>query len=171
METTSTARIALKWGLISGLVSILFALVLYNTDLWKSSWVTGTSGIAITAVIITLAMREFKSLNNGFMSYGEGLGLGSILSVVSGVIGSIFNLVYMKFIDTTFIGKQLDFTEEKLIEQGMSDEQIEIALETTKKFTDSGFSFIFGVFGALFVGFLLSLIIAAILKKNKPVFE
>jgi Protein of unknown function (DUF4199) len=167
MEKPSTARIALKWGLISAICSIIYTTILYFTGMWKTSafaWI----GYIFLAGGIIMAMREFKSQNNDYMSYGEGLGIGSLLSAVSGVISAIYGYIYMNFIDNTMTQQIIEMQSTKMAEQGMTEEQIDQAMQMAGKFMTPGMMFIFTVLGMLFFGFILSLIISAIMRKNKP---
>jgi hypothetical protein len=50
----------------------------------------------------------------------------------------------------------------------MSDEKIDQAIEMGERFRAPFYTFTFGVLGSLFVGSILSLIMAAILKKPNP---
>ena len=71
----STARTALKWGLITGI-----ALIVYSTILYTFSQTTNSAlsliiyGILIIGLV--MGMREYRLANDGYMSYGEGMGLG-----------------------------------------------------------------------------------------------
>lgn len=170
MEKPSTARIAIKWGIISAIISIVFAIVIYNTDLWKSSWISFVFGSIISITLLVLAMKEFRGLNEQFMTFGEGFGLGMLLSTVSGLLSSAFNIIYTNFIDTGFQKKMMDLQEEKMIEQGLSDEQISAAMEMGQKFSTPGFQFLFSIIAILFFGAILSSIVAAIMQKKRPMF-
>ncbi|MGR3809899.1 DUF4199 domain-containing protein [Jiulongibacter sp. NS-SX5] len=169
-QKPSTAQIALKWGVIAGLAGLVLTTVMYMTDLWKSSAASFLIGIAVSVFMLVMAMKEFKEANGGFMTFGEGLGVGMLASVISAIIGTIYNQVYMKFIDTGFPDKMKDFQIEKMEGQGLSEEQIETALQMSEKFTTGGLSFIMPLVAAIIFSFILSLIVAAIMKKNKPVF-
>ncbi|MFN3848062.1 MAG: DUF4199 domain-containing protein [Spirosomataceae bacterium] len=170
MEKPSTARIALKWGVIVGIVVIIFSTITSMTDLWKQSWASWVGYLFVLGGII-MALGEFKKANGGFLSFGEGLGLGTLMSTVVGVLGAIFSYIYLNFIDNTMVSRIIDFQREKMSEQGLSDEQIDQAMEMTAKFMTPGMMFIFGVIGYLVVGFILTLIVSAIMKKSKPEVE
>jgi hypothetical protein len=55
--------------------------------------------------------------------------------------------------------------------RGMDDSQIDQAMELSQKFMSPGIVFVMGVFGYIVMGFVISLIVAAIIRKEKPVFE
>ncbi len=170
MEKPSTARIALKWGLVSAVLIIIYTVVLYMTGLFKTpslSWIS----FLLLLIGIFMALREFKSLNAGYMSFSEGLGVGTLMSAVTGLIGSIFSYIYTNFIDTTIMQQMSDLQREQMESQGLSSEQIDQAMEMATKFTSPGMIFIFGIIGYVFFGFIFSLIVSAIVKNTKPEVE
>lgn len=170
MEKPSTARIALKWGLVSAVLIIIYTVVLYMTGLFKTpslSWIS----FLLLLLGIFLAMREFKTLNSGYMSFSEGLGLGTLMSAVTGLLGSIFSYIYTNFIDTTIMQQMSDLQREQMESQGLSSEQIDQAMEMAAKFTSPSMIFLFGIIGYVFFGFIFSLIVSAIVKNSKPEVE
>ena len=122
-------------------------------------------------VAIILAMKDFREQNKGFMSYGEGLGLGSLVSAVLGLLGSAFTMFYTRFIDNTLITQGLDKARADMEARGMDDAQIDQAMELSQKFMSPGIMFAMGVLGYILMGFVISLILSAIFRKDKPVFE
>jgi hypothetical protein len=169
-QQPSSARIALKWGVIGGLVSIIFATALYMTELWKNGLISSLVGILPMVVFLFLAAKEFRTENNGFLSFGEGLSVSMLTGAIYSLLGNLYAQLYQKIIDPGFVDKMKDFQFEKLEEQGLSEEQIEQAMELTSKFSTGGLSFLIGLLGSLLFAFIIALIISAILKKNKPVF-
>jgi hypothetical protein len=170
MEKPSTARIALKWGLITAILIIIYTVVLYITALFKNpslSWIS----FLLLLLGVVMALREFKSLNNGYMSFSEGLGVGTLMSAVTGLLGSIFSFIYTNFIDTTIMQQMSDLQREQMESRGLSSEQIDQAMEMAAKFTSPSIIFLFGIIGYVFFGFIFSLIVSAIVKHSKPEME
>jgi len=140
---------------------------MYLTDQTTNSAFSGLT-LAAMAAFLVFAMRDFRSLNGGYMTYGEGLSIGSLLSAVGGLLSAAFITFYNVVIDPTVQQKSFDMAREKMEEKGnMSDEQIDQAMEIAQKFQSPGFTFVAGVFGTLIMGFLLSLIVAAFIRRNK----
>lgn len=166
----STARSAIKWGLIIGVASIAFSTIIFLSGQFGNQTLSYLGYLILIAGLV-LAMKDFRTQNNGFMRYGQGLGLGSLTSAVSGVLSGAFMYVYMSFIDTTLNDQILDKAREQWEKQGMSEQQMEQAAEMSKSFMGPGAMFVFGVLGSLIFGVILSLIIAAIMKKDPPVNE
>ena len=175
METTTqtqptVAATALRYGLLTGLVSILFSFLLIATNQLGNSWLGLVSlGIAIAGIV--LAQRDFRTRNGGFMSYGEGVGIGALLSLVSGLLGSTFSFAY-RAIDPGAFEQGIEQARAKMEAAGsMSDAQIDQAIAISQKFTSGPIGFVIGIVSAAVIGTILSLIISAILKNAKPEFD
>lgn len=167
MEKPSTARIALKWGIITSVVIIIYSVISYMTGLFKNTTSSYLSFLFLLGGII-LAVKEYKTLNNNFLSFGEGLGVGTLMSAVTGLISSLFSIVYMLMIDTTIMQQLGDMQVEQLEKRGMTPEEIDQAMEMMSKFSSPGMLFVFAVLGYIFFGFIWSLIVAAVQKNEKP---
>ncbi|WP_420151086.1 DUF4199 domain-containing protein [Spirosoma sp.] len=166
-EKPSVARIALKWGLILGISLSIITLIAYLTDQSSNPWFSALTALGVVACLVT-GMRDFRTQNGGYSTYGEGLSVGALLSAVAGLVSSLFNTFYTVLIDPTVQQRALDLARERMEAQGnLSDEQIDQAMEISQKFQSPGFTFIAGVFGTLIMGFLLSLIVAAFIRRNK----
>lgn len=169
-EKTSTARVALKYGVLVAVVTIVYSTILYVAGLGQNRWLSSMSYIFMIVAIVW-AMKDFREKNDGFISYGEGLGLGSLTAAVLGVLSSAFTLFYIQFIDNTLLAQGLDQVREDMERQGKDDAQIEQAIEISQKFMSPGIVFVTVILGYLVMGFIVSLIIAAIMRREKPVFE
>ncbi|SEJ30270.1 Protein of unknown function [Dyadobacter sp. SG02] len=169
-EKTSTARVALKYGLVVAVVTMVYSTILNLAGLGTNKILASLSYVFMIVAIV-LAMKDFREKNGGFISYGEGLGLGSLTSAVLGLLSSAFTIFYIQFIDSNMLTQSLDQMREELEQKGMDDAQIEQAIEMSQKFMSPGIMFVTVILGYLIMGFIFSLIIAAIMRKEKPVFE
>lgn len=169
-EEPSVARVALKYGLITAVASIVFNTILIIAEQNQNQALTSL-GLIILIVGMVYAMREFKSGNDGFMSYGQGLGIGTLLSAISGLLGSAFITFYSQFIDTTYTQKILDKSRADMEQRGIGDAQIDAGMEFTEKMMSPGIMFAVTIFFAILFGFIISLIVSAIMRRNRPVFE
>jgi len=166
----TTTSVGMRYGLLTGIASIIFSLVLYmsNTEDGPARWLS----FVILGVGIVLAHKFYKQHNAGFMSYGQGLGIGATLSGIVGVLSAIFTFIYVNYIDTEFMNRAMEKARASMEARGsLTEEQIEQGMAMTTKFMTPTFLFLGGVLGTLFFGFLLSLLIAAITKNNRPEFE
>ena len=166
-EQISVKDVAVKWGLILGIISIVLFLAIYFGGLLGASWPNWV-GAVISAGIIYMAHKEFKELGDGYMTYGKGLGIGTLTSVISSAVSAIFTYVYVKFINLDYTVELLDITRYKMEDEGQSDEQIEMAMGYVEKFMTPEAMLAMGLFMGVLFGFIISLIVSAISKKNNP---
>jgi len=169
-KNVSTARVALKYGVLGSVVIMIYTTIINVSGLSQNKFLPMLSFIFMI-VIMVMGMKEYREQNKGFMSYGEGLGLGTLLSAVMGFLASMFSMFYIRFIDPTILTQGLDKVRADFEAKGMDDAKIDEAVAFSQKFMSPGIMFAIGVFGYIFMGFIISLILAAILRREKPVFE
>jgi len=171
MENQVTTRgVGIQYGVIAGVVMIIYSVILQISDLAFETW-AGNISYVFLAVLIYLAHKKFLATGDGFMSFGQGLGIGFWVSLVGGVISSVFSFIYFTFIDTSFTEQLVEKTRFGMEEQGMSDTDIDAAMSITEMFLTPGALAIFGVVFIIIGGFIISLISSAINKKADPKLE
>lgn len=175
-KPTTVTSAAIKYGLYLGIVSVVIALVQYmflsDNPSQRSSLIILVVSTAISATAIFFAQKEFKKGNEGYMSYGEGLGIGTLLSVISGVISSVFNVLYRTVIDPEFTKRSMEQSRKIFEDAGtMSDAEIEQAMGMAEKFSSPVIIFFVGIIFAAIGGLIISLIVSAINQNKRPMFD
>lgn len=176
MDSTAPVKCTLmsnsiKYGLFTGIAMILVALLLYTFDLNGASWAQYGSMLVLFAGIIvgTIAFRD--KCNQGFLSYGRSLGSGVLISLGAGILLAIYTYLFLAFFDPAQIMQMAQVAEEKLMEQGLSDEQIDQALSMTKMFMTPASIAVTSIFSMLLWGTLFSLLASIFVKKDNKNFE
>src|SRR5688572_11376671 len=120
----TTWSIGLKWGLITTAVSILLFLIpaLAGMNAFDKMW-GYTSGV-IGIVLLVLAQREFKNSGDGYMSYGQGMGITFYSTLVSVVLATVFAYVYSTIIDQSTMDKFYDAQRAEMEKAGSPENQI-----------------------------------------------
>lgn len=164
-NNVSTTSTGIRYGLIGGLVIIIFSLITSMAmDIETSQKINWLMYIFLAAIIF-LAHKYFKDNGDGFMSFGQGLGIGTITSAIAGVLTAIYSYIYMTFVDPTLMDQIMDLQRQGMEDQGMSEAQIDQALEMTSGFMTPGMMVGMTILGMIIFGFILSLIVSAITKK------
>ncbi|CAD5251423.1 MULTISPECIES: DUF4199 domain-containing protein [unclassified Imperialibacter] len=172
MEQQVTTRgVGMQYGVIVGIIMIIYGTLLQVSGLALEYQSLSYINYIFLAVVIYLAHKKFKEDGDGFMSYGQGLGIGFWISLIGGVISMVFSYIYMSFIDSTIMEQAMDKARYDMEEKGMSDAQIDQAMSITEKFMTPEMIFVMGIIGTLIFGFILSLIVSAITKKTDPQLE
>lgn len=168
-ETTkqkpSAFSVGLKFGLILAVVSIAVMMIsiAFGSNPFKSDWIKGLLNFAITVAVVVFAHKSFKDSGDGYMSYGQGLGVAFITIMVSVIIGGIFSYVYTSFVDTNVLEEVWQKTAEDMEAQGQSQEAIDMAISWTKKL----FWPIYFI-GAGFMALIVGLIVSIFTKNSNP---
>ena len=156
----------LNWGLILGFILIIYAAILYFMDQignQKLGWIS----FAIMIVVTFFGIKAYRdTFLGGFMSYGQALGSGVLINFYASIVGGLFTILLYGVIDPDLIQKLLVDTQDKFIEQGRSEAQIEQAMSFTKIIMKPVPMAVMGVFVSTFFGFLVSLILGIFLKKE-----
>ena len=169
MEQKPTVfQTGLKYGLILALLTIGASLIFNLAGLGANQWISFFMVVIFFGIVSYLAHKAFKEGGDGFMSYGQGLGIGMVIALVSGLLSSIFSAIYIKYIDNSAMEEAMQQQVEKMEDQGMSDAQIDKAMEMAAMFQTPVMLVLFGLLWTLFIGFIISLIVSAISKNPNP---
>lgn len=162
--------VSMKYGLFAGLVLIAYGLVIQLAGL-VANQALGYVSFIFLIVFIVLGHKAYKDDGDGYMAYGKGLGIGTMISLISGILSSVFSYIYITFIDDSMIAIMKEVQEDALIKQGLEGAALDNALEMASSFLTPGMMFVMGIVSMLFIGFILSLIVAAITKNTNPEME
>ena len=153
-------------GVILGIILIIYSVLLYILELSLNKSMGYGTYLFIIAGLIWFTLSYRNNNLGGSISYGQALGYGTVMIVIAALISSIYNYIFISYIDPSMIDKMIAMGEEELLKQGMSDEQIEMAQSIQKKIMSPGLMNIFGFIGMVIVGFIINLITSAIVKKE-----
>ena len=163
-----------RYGVIMGIVSIMFSIVIYFASpqflLTWGSW----AGLVITIYFMIKSINDTKRDNAGFLTLAESFKAGWLTYVLGSVISSVFMYMMVNFIDPALIDIIRDTQIEALEKVGqafnLSESQLEEQISVIKDTNPYGLAQIALAIPVsfLFPGAVISIIMAAILKKNNP---
>jgi len=170
-QTASVKKIALNYGLILALSIIVLSVIVYALGMSvEQPWWQSALSFIFTAAIIWMGLKAFKIANEGFLSLGEALKVGLAISLIAGIIGSIFTYLFITVIEPEYVQMVLQKTQENMVQQNpnMTQEQIDMGMGITEKMMGPWIMVAMGIIASLFFGFIISLIEGLILKNNRP---
>ena len=171
-KNTSVGKNAINYGAILGIVLIMYSLILYMLDMITNQALAYVSYIFMLGGVIIGIKNYRDKVLGGYISYGKGLGFGTLVCLFAGILSAIYTYVLYDIIDPELIDKMIAIGQEKMIEQGLSQEQIAQAEPFQRKFMHPGIMAGMVIFMTTLIGFVMSLIVAAVLKKEgEPEFE
>ncbi len=168
-QAASKSSTVFTYGLYLGIASIVFSLITFYGGMMGNTYFSYL-GYLLLVVFIFLGLKFYKEKENaGVLRYGQGVGLGVLISLVGGVVSSIFTYVYFVFIDPSKHTELLAVIQEKQLEAGVSAAQLEQAEGVMSAMMSPAAMVIFGIIGSLIGGLIISLILSAILKKDPEI--
>ncbi|MDX9696702.1 MAG: DUF4199 domain-containing protein [Bacteroidales bacterium] len=153
-------------GVILGIVLIIYSVLLYMLDLNMNKSLGYVTYLFLIVGLWWFTKSYRDNTLGGTISYGQALGYAMVIVVVAALISSVYSYVFLKYIDPSMIDKIAAMSEEEMLKQGMSDEQIELAQSMSKKFMSPGLMNIMGFLGTSVFGFLIALVTSAVVKKE-----
>lgn len=163
--------IALKYGIITGLASGVLSVIMFVSGAFETVWISIVLALIISIGGIVMAHREYKELNGGYMNYGKGLLIGTILSVIAGLISGLISFAYIQFVDPGVLDRMKEMQMTMMEKFGMPEDKMEEAVaKLDEQFTPTK-QLTSGLTSGLVGGLVLSLIVSAFTKRNRPEFE
>lgn len=170
----------IRYGLIGGGILIVLQLVMtlsgfsdpanaMETGNMMTSIGVGLLSFIAYVVIQVIGVRHYKqNISSGFISFGKAFGIAILIAIIMAVIGSLFNYIYMTFINPGFLETVLDATRDMYEEMGMGEDEIDQAMKIVKMTMNPVAQIIAGLFSGAIMGGISGLIIAAVMKKDPP---
>jgi hypothetical protein len=160
--------LTLGWGIILAAVVIVFSLIIFLLDVDRQSWINYFSYVIIIAGII-IAQTTYKNKHlGGFISYGKAFTVGFVMMIYAGIIIAIWTFIFVKFIDPGSLEEAMRISEERMIERGMSDLEIEQSWPMVKALNSPTAWTLFAFLGNILTGVVVSLITAIFVKNEDP---
>jgi len=126
----------------------------------------------VVIAIVYYAMKIYRdTVNQGTLNFGNAFTIGLLVCVISGFISAVFAYIQFSFISPELIDKMVQISEEKLLSKGMSDDVVERSLEMSRKFMVPWIMSLMAFVFTVFIGAIISLVMAAIVKKEPNPFQ
>jgi len=167
-KNTSVFSNGLIWGVIVGLIGVIFSVMLYVMDEFLNR-ALGAIGLAILLGGLCYATYYFRdSVRGGILPFGTAFSFGIVVAVTSALIGTVYYYLQITVIDPGLQEKMLDMVMENLVDKGIPEDQLEQAMKLASKFAGPVFTTISGFFMSSIMGIVLALISSAIFKRDEP---
>lgn len=170
----SPVEIAIRYGFLLALASVLIDFItrVVGLSVLVYSIVAGTLALVLTVVSVVLAHKAFKRANGGVMTYFQGVLIALIMILISSLVASLFNYLYVNYVDPDFVGRMKDemtaFMERNRVPQDQIDKSV-------AKFDDMNPTPVKALLNGLKNGFIggvvLGAVISAFTKQKAADFE
>jgi uncharacterized membrane-anchored protein len=162
----SMFTITLGYGVIISLALIVFSLILYLAGLDTNPWLMYLSYVLLIAGIVLVQLNFRNKYMGGYIEYGKAFTVGLMTSVFIAVLVGIYTFVFFKYIDPGKMEESMILAEQKMMDRGMNDQEVDQAMAMMQKMQTVGMYTFFAVIGNLIAGVIISLITSIFVKKE-----
>ena len=161
------------YALTLTIIGAVFRLLLYFTGFETEklnigqylNWVM----LPVVFGVYFMALKAVREENpHKALSYGQGVGAGTLISLISSAMSAVYTWVHLKFINTNFADYQIELLRQRWAASGLGDAQMEQAEKMTRMMMGPGMSAVFALVAGVIFGLIISLIVAAFVKRAAP---
>mgnify|MGYP000070498404 FL=1 len=164
----SSKNVILNYGLYYGIVSILLSLSLYAMNMHlEGGTINIVFAIAVTLTFPILGIYKFKKDNSDFITWGQSVKIGIGIILIGVLITIIYNHIFTTFIEPDFYNQMTEIQRQALIDAGLTQDQIETQFKISSMFQGTILGDAVGLLFFAFVGFVISAIAGAIMKRTE----
>ncbi len=142
---------------------------MYVTNMYiEKSWVGNTISFIVMVLVIVYGINEFKKSNGNYLSVGQAIKIGVGISLIAGIIGAVYQLIFINFIEPDFMERMMQIQFDKMVENNpdMTEKQLEMSMEMGRKFSSPWITSAITIVASLFFGLIISLIAGLVMKKE-----
>lgn len=164
----SVAMNGITYGIITGVVMILFDLILYLFNLHLDANVTWIVYVILIGGMIWGTLDYRKKVLSGFMSYGKAFSTSILIALFATILVAVYTFLFFQVIAPDAVQDVIELSRQSALERNpeMTDEQLEQAMQMTSfAMTPIGMA-IMGMVSQFIIGVILSLITSIFLKKE-----
>jgi hypothetical protein len=155
----------MRWGLILGVVCTAFTFLLGFMGWYKDpamvNWFYLV--ILIQIVITVMGLRQTAAEGRG---YGGQVSAGLLISLVGGIIIMLGSLLFTTVVFPDYFDEIASVQEDALRDRGMSDAEIQQAMDMSASFMNPFVNAIIGCVFTVIFGLIFSLIIAIFVRSK-----
>ncbi|WP_116769345.1 DUF4199 domain-containing protein [Maribacter litoralis] len=166
-----TGKFALKYGLLTGVIGVIFGIMLFAMDMhYEQGAATQITQTLILAAGIIFAIVQFKKASGGFLTISESLKVGAGVALIAAIVGLLYFFILSNVIEPGYLDKVYEIGKIKTMADNpsLTEEQVDQGIEMQK-----GFAWIMypvGLVINVLIGLFFSLITGLILKKEEAAY-
>ena len=166
-----TGKFALNYGVLLGVVIVVFSLMLFSLDMhYDQGWAIRSVSLALSLAAILFGISQFKKANEGFLNISQALKVGTGIALIAGIIGLIYFFVLSNVIEPDYMDKMYEIGKVQAMADNpqLTEEQIDQGIEMQKSFAWVTYPIILII--NIVIGLVFGLIGGLIMKKQKPAY-
>ncbi|MDR2938342.1 MAG: DUF4199 domain-containing protein [Prevotellaceae bacterium] len=162
-------KITATYGAYLGAALVAISFADYLLNIYGGSTLINTLSYAVFIggiVWATLAYRN--NAKGGYISYGQALRFGTALCAFAAVILGAYTAILVNVVDPAYLEKSFEVAMQQMADSGeYTEDEIDLAMSASRAMMTPVSIVVFSVITYSLLGFFVSLITSAFIKKEK----
>jgi Protein of unknown function (DUF4199) len=164
--------VVVKWGLISAAIGIISAILSGMLGLGAMTIVLTVASFAAYIYVLILAVRADRDEQlGGFASFKRVFMVAFGVILLSALVSTIFNFVYMNYLNPSSADAALEMTRSMMEKMNLPEDAVEKALDDAAASMKSPMNIVKTMGSAVVFGAIIAAIYGAVMKKERPMFN
>ena len=169
-------KIIIRNGLYGVALITIISLATYflyrNKPNYEVQEAIGYATIVVSLLFVYFGIRQWRdTVNSGRLTFGRGLWIGTLISLFPSVAFGLFSWIEMSYLDPEFSDRYYKHYIEKVKRStppGELDAALKKIAQDQKMFSNPFAQFFLMFLTVFIIGFIILIISALILRRNKP---
>jgi Protein of unknown function (DUF4199) len=167
--------VVFRYGLFAGLAilaltAIHFFVVMPNSS-WETSEFAGYLTMILSMIFVFMGIRYYRDhVNNGFLSFTQGLKLGALIVLIPAVCFALFDILYAKVLNPSWSDEYFGYYVEKIKASTPADrvdEELQKLQKNKEMFSNPLIQFLLMAVTVYVIGLIVTIISTLTLRRNK----
>ncbi|WP_430425376.1 DUF4199 domain-containing protein [Maribacter litoralis] len=166
-----TGKFALKYGLLTGIIGVIFGIMLFAMDMhYEQGAAIQITQTLILAAGVIFAIVQFKKAGGGLLSISEALKVGAGVALIAAIVGLLYFFLLSNVIEPDYMDKMYEIGKIKAMADNpsLTEEQIDKGIEMNKSFAWITYPVL--IIMNVIIGLIIGLITGLILKKEEAAY-
>ena len=168
-------KTVLRYGLYSALFIVLFFLISWmvfgSNENFALQEIFGYAGIVLALSFVFFGVLHFRNnVNGGSLSFGEGMKVGVMISLIPALAFGLFDVVYVLWLEPEFMDKYYAHMQREM-QQTLSPADYQARLKEMESekalFNSPAVQFVVMFLTVFIVGIIITVISTLILKRKR----
>jgi len=167
----------LRYGIYAGLLILVLAaihvFILMPPNIsWEMAEVVGYLTMLLSMIFVFMGIRYYRDhINNGYMTFGQGLKLGALIVLVPALTFGLFDILYTQVLHPSFSNEYMAYQVEKIkasVPADQIDQKVEKLRKDMEMFSNPFIEFLLMTITVYIVGLIVTIISALALRRSRP---
>lgn len=164
----SIAMNGITYGIITGVIIILYSLILYLFNQNLNPALTWIGYLFLVGGMVWGTLDYRKKVSGGYMTYGKAFSASFMIVLFSAILTAVYTFLFFQVIAPDAVQDVIDMSRQQALERspGMSDEELDRAMEMGSFFMTPIWMAVYSMIGQIIIGAIIALITSFFLRKE-----